>query len=282
VVAKSEDGNNEYKGIENAEVIITSTVNSSLYYNTQTLANGNFEIKEVPNGFYTLKIQASGYRLFTLDTPFEIQDSDYIFTEDIILIKNQNNSISGFVKLKDNDNKNDIEVSLSQIIDEYKSPGQTTFSDESGKFEFNDIDSGSYIITISATNYETIETELFEINVDENIVFETEFELNPVNNNNDKSIIVNTNRLIGNYPNQFNPSTTIKCEIKNAIKGMIEIFNIKGQKVKTLYDGYLEAGEHSFVWNGDDDNGCSVGSGIYFYKMTTSDYKKKKKMVLMK
>jgi hypothetical protein len=88
--------------------------------------------------------------------------------------------------------------------------------------------------------------------------------------------------LYANYPNPFNPTTTIKLGMRNAECGIIEVYNIKGQKVKTLFNGYLEVGEHSFVWNGDDDNGNAVSSGIYFYKMKTSDYNEIKKMVLMK
>jgi flagellar hook assembly protein FlgD len=94
--------------------------------------------------------------------------------------------------------------------------------------------------------------------------------------------ISKTTSLKDNYPNPFNPSTTIKCEIKKPENGTIEIFNIKGQKIKTLHNGYLKPGEHSFVWNGTDDSGRSVSSGIYFYKMTTRDFVDIKKMMLLK
>jgi hypothetical protein len=101
-------------------------------------------------------------------------------------------------------------------------------------------------------------------------------------NSDDDMVEVSKTELRANYPNPFNPETTIKCGMRNTEWGTIEIFNIKGQKVKTLFDGYLEAGEHSFVWNGDDENGRSVGSGIYFCRMTTKDYSKVQKMILMK
>jgi hypothetical protein len=115
----------------------------------------------------------------------------------------------------------------------------------------------------------------------------------------DKDItIVKNTALIGNYPNPFNPSTTIKFSVGNNNKfhsnlegwkqsgrgGLIslDIFNIKGQKIKTLFEGMLEAGEHSFVWNGEDDNGRSVGSGVYFYKLKTDSFTDIKKMILLK
>jgi flagellar hook assembly protein FlgD len=62
----------------------------------------------------------------------------------------------------------------------------------------------------------------------------------------------------------------------------IDIYNIKGQKVKVLVDGLYPAGTHQVVWNGTDDNNKSVGSGIYFYKMTTEGYSETKKMILLK
>ena len=75
-----------------------------------------------------------------------------------------------------------------------------------------------------------------------------------------------------NYPNPFNPSTTISFNIsrKDAKNAKIEIFNIKGQKVKTLTSNEIESGYHSVVWNGDDESGKSVSSGIYFYKLNVN------------
>lgn len=86
-----------------------------------------------------------------------------------------------------------------------------------------------------------------------------------------------------NYPNPFNPTTTIKLNNKNSASDYeIAIYNIRGQKVKTLYNGKLAKGDHSFVWNGTDEAGNSVSSGIYYYKMSDSTTSVSKKMVLVK
>ena len=87
---------------------------------------------------------------------------------------------------------------------------------------------------------------------------------------------------VNNYPNPFNPETTISFSLVKPTKTKIEIFNIKGQKVKTLLDDKLDSGEHKVVWNGKDDNGKSVASGVFFYKMTSGTYSSTKKMLLMK
>jgi tetratricopeptide (TPR) repeat protein len=85
-----------------------------------------------------------------------------------------------------------------------------------------------------------------------------------------------------NYPNPFNPSTTIKYSLENDSTCKIEVFNIKGQKVYTLVNGVHAKGLHSVVWNGKDNQGRTVGSGVYFYKLTTPGKSMVKKMLLLK
>lgn len=85
-----------------------------------------------------------------------------------------------------------------------------------------------------------------------------------------------------NYPNPFNPTTTISFSIPEESNIELSIYNIKGQKVRTLVNEILPAGEHSAIWNGKDSNGKLVGSGIYFYKLQTDSYTETKKMILLK
>ena len=73
--------------------------------------------------------------------------------------------------------------------------------------------------------------------------------------------------LLSNYPNPFNPTTTISFSISNESKIAISIYNIKGQKVKTLMNESFEKGSHSIIWDGEDGTGNSVSSGIYYYKL---------------
>ena len=98
----------------------------------------------------------------------------------------------------------------------------------------------------------------------------------------DIHIISNHNILRGNYPNPFNPSTTISYHLNMPRSVNISVYNIKGQLIKVLVNEGMEAGNNSVVWNGDDTSGKSVSSGIYFYKMETEFGIDIKKMLLLK
>jgi len=88
--------------------------------------------------------------------------------------------------------------------------------------------------------------------------------------------------LIGNYPNPFNPETTIYFMLSHNSQVEITIYNLKGQKIKSLINGGMMSGTHRFVWNGTDELGYPVSSGVYLYQMKTDDYMSMRKLILMK
>ena len=88
--------------------------------------------------------------------------------------------------------------------------------------------------------------------------------------------------LSNNYPNPFNPSTNIQYSIAQSKLVSIVIYNLLGQKVVTLVNKELGAGNYNVVWNGKNDFGSKVSSGIYIYKLTAGDFVASKKMTLMK
>jgi len=99
----------------------------------------------------------------------------------------------------------------------------------------------------------------------------------------DPNLIPLVTVLDGNYPNPFNPETTISFSVtQNSDFVTLKIFNIKGQKIKTLINEILPAGNHSVVWDGTDDHDKKVSSGVYLYKMQAGNYLETKKMILMK
>ncbi len=88
--------------------------------------------------------------------------------------------------------------------------------------------------------------------------------------------------LMGNYPNPFNPDTIIRFSLVNESKVTLDVFNIKGQKVRTLVNETKAAGFYSSKWDGRDDNGNQVSSGVYFYRLNADKNSLTKKMILMK
>jgi len=77
--------------------------------------------------------------------------------------------------------------------------------------------------------------------------------------------------LYQNYPNPFNPTTTITFDIPEASRVTVDIYNLMGQKVRTLSSGELSAGRYKAVWSATNDQGLSVTSGVYFYRITAID-----------
>ncbi|MEJ2052518.1 MAG: T9SS type A sorting domain-containing protein [Calditrichaceae bacterium] len=85
-----------------------------------------------------------------------------------------------------------------------------------------------------------------------------------------------------NYPNPFNPVTNITFNLPKTAKVNLIVYNILGQKIKTLVNGTIKAGVHSYKWSGLNDNGIRMPSGIYFYRITADNHSDIKKMVLVK
>lgn len=92
--------------------------------------------------------------------------------------------------------------------------------------------------------------------------------------------------IIQNYPNPFNPTTRIKYQLPQSSHVTLSIHNILGQQVRTLINSPMEAGYHSVEWDGRNDAGAQVGSGIYIYRFSAGNsgqgYLKVQKMILMK
>ena len=101
------------------------------------------------------------------------------------------------------------------------------------------------------------------------------------------NILTLETKLLGNYPNPFNPTTTISLSLtaEDAVNAKLVIYNLKGQKVK-VFDTFpnpdLSGGAREILWDGTDDSGKPVSSGVYFYKLIAGDNTFTRKMLLMK
>ncbi|MFA7289106.1 MAG: glycoside hydrolase family 3 C-terminal domain-containing protein [Melioribacteraceae bacterium] len=151
-----------------------------------------------------------------------------------------------------------------------------TKTDGNGSIEKYDIETSGRYIKITGTargteyGYSLYEIEVYKA-------------AKPVSVEDEKESLLPVNfKLSNNYPNPFNPSTTIEYQLPKEGIVKIEIYNSLGQLVKVLSDLYQNAGKYSISWNGKDTNGSSVSSGIYFYRMSTEGFTLVKKMMLLK
>jgi len=88
--------------------------------------------------------------------------------------------------------------------------------------------------------------------------------------------------LAQNYPNPFNPTTTIKYTLQTNSQVTLKIYNVHGQEIRTLVNGNQTAGLKSIVWDGKNNDGQSVSSGVYLYRLAAGDYVRSHKMILLK
>jgi len=106
-------------------------------------------------------------------------------------------------------------------------------------------------------------------------------DFNPVSID-DPSLVPGQVKLLGNYPNPFNPTTTIQFQMERSVPAEIVIYNQKGQIVKRFDNIRTQPGMNSLVWDGLDNNGSIVTSGVYFFRLKSGSYSSTRKMVLMK
>jgi hypothetical protein len=137
---------------------------------------------------------------------------------------------------------------------------------------------GAHNITAAATGFHPQTIEQISVIPNQNVTLN--FVMVPVSNEDDVHPVVAT-ELKGNIPNPFNPSTTILYDILDPCEVKLDIYNARGQKIRTLINEAKASGHHSVVFDGRDDRGQSIASGVYFYRFTAGKYTATRKMLLM-
>ncbi len=189
------------------------------------------------------------------------------------------NSIRG--RIADNENNPLIDVSVCLSGDR----NDTAFTDSLGNYQFVGLPVGNYCV------YRDPETFQYCFNPLEADTFDIDF-LGTTDVNEELDIFnlsPKAYKLYQNYPNPFNPTTKILFAVYDShytVPGLIhttlKIYNIRGELVRTLADGPKRAGEYEVIWNGRDEDGSQVASGIYFYQLKIEGYCETKKMILVK
>ncbi len=245
---------------------------------------------------------ALGDRVTVTGTVTEFRDATEITTIESALVLSQNNPIPQPVDLTTGQLATGAPASESYegmlvrvrnlVVTEPFADGGSNFgefsvSDGSGSVRIDDesfpfrgnLDStfarGDSLISITGIHHESFANKKIEPRNNEDVVRK------PTAVNDRTSQPVLTFELAPNYPNPFNPETTIRYQVARSVKVHLTIYNVLGQKVRTLVDGLKPAGAHRIVWNGKDERGVSLPTGMYFYKMKAGEFVKVRKMLLL-
>jgi len=256
--------------VEDVLISIGSTTTNPNIFGTYSI--------DIPAGIYDVVATLDGYETITVYDVVIISDQttyvDFVLTYLAAPINLEGELAGCYVTLdwEQSGTDNSREFSHYNI---YRNVDEGAFSLLDTTLVFAYVDSlsetgdyGYYVTAMYAQNNQSNPTETIII---EYLQTDTENELIPV-----------ATTLNGNYPNPFNPETTIKFNLKENSKVTIEIYNIKGQKVKTLMNDVKNAGYHSVIWDGKDDKGKNVTSGIFLYRMKADKYSSTRKMILLK
>ena len=102
------------------------------------------------------------------------------------------------------------------------------------------------------------------------------------NINNDSEIVPLSYRLSQNYPNPFNPSTTVQFELPQLSKVNLVIFDLLGRKVKTLVNKSVAPGKYEVQWDGRNEGGVPISSGIYILHFRAREFEQNRRIILLK
>jgi hypothetical protein len=137
---------------------------------------------------------------------------------------------------------------------------------------------GIYTVTATATGFYPREIADVQISPNQNTTLN--IVLNSTSNE-DELIPVTATALKGNSPNPFNPETIIHFDLLQAGPVRLDIYNVRGQKVRTLIDAPMSSGRHRVVFDARDERGKALSSGVYLYRFSAGEYRSTKKMMLM-
>ena len=176
-------------------------------------------------------------------------------------------TLSGVVSLDGAGDVTEVAIAVGGFI---------IYPDAQGNYTI-DLSIGVYTLTATLEGYDDYQTDV-AITEDETTTLD--FEMTETVGS--QGIVVAATVLNNNYPNPFNPTTNIAYSIKEAGNVTIEVYNLRGQLVKTLVNETKETGDYTATWSGTDNTNKAVSSGVYFYKMKSGSYTSTKKMILLK
>ena len=266
-----------YGIVENAdgepvtEVLFTiENPNSMIPWMVTVNDDGSFSISLI-NGTYDYRVMAMGYEDYT--DSVTINDDD-VYLEIVLeeTVGEPDGMFYGYVR----DESAEPVVNAEIMILPISPPGETqyiyTMADGSFSIE---LENGTYSYMVNHAWYIGVTGE-FEI-AGEDVY--AEIIMQPVNNIDDNLLAVTDLKA---YPNPFNPRINFSFRLNSEEYITLMIYNIRGELVKVITQGYLAAGEHQLSWQGINDQHQEVSSGIYYYHLSTLNTQEQGKILLLK
>ena len=247
-------------------------------WNTHTLHKGRGYIVRVSKTIRGFRWSYSGSYYKKNATPdltqYEFKATDEYVVMDIVNIDDSVIEIGAF--------QDDVCIGAVAVVDNQAQlllyPSIETKIESNIRLEFASVDKRSTLRDFYAYDFKENKFKILQ----EVILNKSYYLISPQDPNIENNVSTPILKLYSNYPNPFNPETVISFDLPSDSEVKLEIYNIRGQKVKTLTDGKLSAGNHRIVWNGTNSNNKSVASGVYFSRLKTSGKELTKKMVLLK
>lgn len=239
---------------------------------TTTDENGNYEL-EAPVALYDMRSGRDGYQPSFIQD-IQIIEDDTVFVDFELTPCDSSGMFAGF-----SGQFVDGRSSTVQFIDEsdgFITDWFWTFGDGTTSSEQNPLHTyeqpGEYIVTLETWGIDGWDMEMKYDYIE---IGSTKVD--------EDDVSVPHRFGLSNYPNPFNPETTIQFQLAKTSSVNLSVYDLSGKLVKKLIDGELyESGYHALKWNGTDAHGKSVSSGMYIYKIESDGYSETKRMILLK
>ncbi|MFQ5866145.1 MAG: carboxypeptidase regulatory-like domain-containing protein [bacterium] len=267
---------------------------SERFFNAVTNPDGSYEISGLPAGEYVLFSFAPGYIGEYYDNVFDPEEATLVKVDGIHpttgidfklrpmlilesdLAAGPQSGASLFGKVTD-ENGDVIRNATIYLLDESEQPISFARTNVGGDYELQNVPPGKYRLKASQMGYqskyndnsdrfaEAVPIEITNGRVEVNFTLDSETVTGVQDRPN--STIPESVELYGNYPNPFNPETRISFGLPEEMRVQLRIFNLLGQEIAQLFDGVLGAGVHHLTWDGRNQVGQSMPSGVYFYQL---------------
>jgi protocatechuate 3,4-dioxygenase beta subunit len=280
-----EEGTNQ--AIPDAYVILTSA--NGYYDITLVDSLGAYGFSQVPEGSYFIQFISSSHVPGYFDdalswenaTPLAVASDLFGIDARLTLFDHSPHAgnISGIVT---NSAGNTLSGVTIMIMDSNSNMVDFVVTDANGNYTLQGIGNGYHSILVTAVDYHTENVDV-DVLLSETISHNLDFELSSfVNSVKPEDNLPGTFELSQNYPNPFNPATKIAVDVQRPGYGELLVFNIRGQKVRTLHRGYLGKGRSEFVWNGRNDNKVELCSGFFYYQLRLNGKTETRSMLFLK